>query len=70
MINVVPLTGNYTVPGKCGNPVEDVLGWILLVWDEIVTPNHGEEPPVGHGHVTGVELIEWHGWEFLNLVGG
>jgi hypothetical protein len=39
-------------PGKCGDPVEDVLRWILLVWYEIASPHPGMETPAekeGHG---------------------
>ncbi len=41
-------------PGKCGDPVEDVLRWILLVWDEIASPHSGMETPAKK--VTGSKL--------------
>ena len=42
-------------PGKCGDPVEDVLRWILLVWDEIASPHPGMETPA-EKRVTGSKL--------------
>jgi hypothetical protein len=42
-------------PGKCGDPVEDVLRWILLVWDEIASPYPGMETPA-EKRVTGSKL--------------
>jgi hypothetical protein len=42
-------------PGKCGDPVQDVLRWILLVWDEIASPHSGMETPA-EKRVTGSHL--------------
>jgi hypothetical protein len=46
-------------PGKCGDPVQDVLRWILLVWDEIASPHPGMETPA-EKRVTGSNLNSEH----------